>query len=151
MTLKIAGQTIPGTTLRFTYGGAAVPTRRMMYWDVIGEAEIVGKRGGREIQVDHVLHNGYSQYTDLRQALLELNNLIGSHGDLALRTTVYGQRFDNVQSHCTFDMYEPIPWPGQDEPQPLKDLAGTLYNENDDADEGWFQLVSMRFRQLRVD
>lgn len=151
MTLKFTGKTIPGTTLSFLYDAPSVPTRRMNYWDVIGEAEIVGKRVGRIITVQHVLHDEYSQYADLRQAFLALVQLIGEHGDLSLKTTAYGQQYNDVHSHCTLDSAEKIPWPGQEDAQPLKDIAGTLYNDNGEADGGWFFLVLLRFRQLRVD
>ncbi len=151
MVLKFAGKTIAGTTEAFVYGGSPVQMRRVMYWGVTGEAEVVGRQGGRDILVTHIMHDGYEIYTDLRLAFAELNALLGSHGDLSLSTTVHGQQFRESLRFCTLEDIEKIPWPGQDEPQPLRDLAKTLFDANGDADEGWFQRVLLRFRQLRVN
>jgi len=121
--------------------------RRVKYWDLSGEAEVRGLRGGRNISVEILLHDSYSQ----NQLIAELNTIdskVGTNGAL-VETGNVQRTFQN----CTFDGYEPIPFGGQSDSSMLQDVAMTLRDDNGNQETvggagGWFQNVILHFRQL---
>ncbi|MDQ3288911.1 MAG: hypothetical protein M3Q42_11775 [Pseudomonadota bacterium] len=151
MSLKFASKTIPGTTETCVYGSPEFPLRRVTYWDVVGEAEIAGRRGGRALVITHLLHDGFAKPTDLQVALVDLDLLVGKHGSLLYTATVHdGDDLDENLKHVTFERYERLPLPGQEAATFLKDFAGTLTDDNGVADEGWFCYLALHFRQLKT-
>ena len=148
MVLKFNGKTIPGTTEAFVYHGAPVQMRRVTYWDVVGEAEIVGERNGRDVMVTHILHDELENLTDLKREFQNVIDLIGTHGDLLFTATAHGSPYVESLRFCTLDDVQKILWPGQEEVQPIKDLSNTLFDENGEADGGWCFRLALKFRQL---
>lgn len=147
MALKFKGTSIKGSHGPLVVGGPALKVRRVGYWDVRGEGEIVGRQSGRPISCLIILHDGYTRLDRLLTALAELADLIGEHGRLE-ETGNLVRTFDNV----TFEGYDPIPLEGQDQPGPLKDL-GVLTRQagnKTEPDNGWFAQYLLRFYQLRT-
>lgn len=150
-TLKFASKTIPGSTESLVYSSPEVPLRRVKYWDVIGEGEIAGRRGGRAIVVTHLFHDQFPSVTKLQIALDELDRQVGKHGRLQYTATVHGgDSHVETLNNCTLERYEKIPVPGQEAAMPLKDFAGTLFDDDGEADGGWFIYLMLYFRQLRT-
>jgi hypothetical protein len=151
VTLKFAKHEIPGTTESIVYPSPEVPLRRVRYPDVVGEGEIAGRRGGRPVVILHLLHDNFEKPGDLQSELKDLDRQVGKHGRLQHITTVHdGDAYVETLENCTFERYERLPLAGQETATFLKDFAGTLYDANGDADEGWFCYLALYLRQLRT-
>ena len=119
--------------------------RRTVFWGLAGESEIVGKPSGRIVQCFIVLHQQFNTPKKLLDELNKLDDLVGEHGTLE-ETGEVPQKY----KHCTFEGFERT-FNGQQHPGPLKNDAGTLFDESGDRDFGYFQTGVLRWRQLRVD
>lgn len=146
--LKFANQIIPGTTESYVKPSPMLHARRVKYWDVIGEAEIVGLAGGRPILVTHLLHDELATPAALERALVKLDRLVGRHGVLHHSGEATGQTFTIDDEFVTFEGSELLPLPGQEHPSAVKDIAGTLTDDSGNADNGWCQYLLLRFYQL---
>jgi len=150
MALEFNSKPIPGTTLGIMAGSPEVQFRRLQFWETAGEAEIIGKPGGRFVQVEHILHNRCGKYSDLMKRLDTLDALIGRNGTLEFASGSGNALVREKFANCTFERYEKVPTGGQSVAMPLKDLSGTLYDENSYPDGGWFITLQLSFRQLLV-
>lgn len=149
--LKFNGKTIPGSTESLIKGSPELSSRRLVrYWDIVGEAEVIGEQGGRPIVVTHILHDGYETHTDLKNAMRELERQVGKNGTLTHTGTAQGDPFADVFKDVTLEGFQPIPLQGQEFPTELKDVTGTLFDDDGESDNGWFQYLSLSFRQLIV-
>lgn len=149
--LKFNGKTIPGSTESLIKGSPELSSmRRGRYWDIVGEYEVMGEQGGRQIVVTHILHDGFANHTQLKAAIQALEKLVGQNGTLTHTGTAQGDPFADTFKDVTFEAFQPIPLAGQEFPTELKDISGTLFNDSGNADNGWFQYVIMSFRQLIV-
>lgn len=149
--LRFNGRTIPGSTESLIKGSPELSSRRLVrYWDVVGEAEVMGEQGGRQILVTHILHDGFANHSQLKSALVSLERLVGQHGTLTHTGTAQGDPFADVFQNVTFEGFMPIPLAGQEHPTELKDVTGTLFDDSGNADNGWFQYMALSFRQLIV-
>jgi hypothetical protein len=92
------------------------------------------------------LHNKCAKPKDL---ITELNKLKGYQGVNGVLQEISGA-INQKQFNCTFRGWEPALLPGQRDPGMLKDLAGTLRDDNGVADGGWFITLMLQFRQLYV-
>src|SRR5687768_7489837 len=107
--LKFTGKTIPGTTESITKGSPDLPVRRVSYWDVYGEGEIVGRQTGRNIIITHLIHDQFADPTDLQVYLRDdLYNLMGKNGRLEYTDEVHGDDILEIYDDVTFDRWEPI-------------------------------------------
>lgn len=133
-------------------GSPELHARRVKYWDVKGEGEIIGEPGGRPIAVEITLHGSYAGDTpdELYDAKKALHKLIGEHGTLTEQPDSGSAGVRADYQNCTFEGYEPSALPGQYAPGPLKDVSGTLYKADGEPDGGWFETVILHFRQLLV-
>jgi hypothetical protein len=148
MSLVFVNKPIPGTTESIITTSPDLPLRRVNYWDVRGEGEIIGKATGRNIIITHILHFEFS-YKDLQEFLNdELNFLVGRNGRLDYEATVNGDNANVRYESVTMERWEPIPLAGQEYPCALKDISNTLFDDEGDADGGWFQYMTLYFRQL---
>lgn len=150
MALKFNGRVISGSHGPLVVGAPEQHVRRVKYWDLPGEAEIVGRPGGRTITVEILLHDSYSQ----QQLINELGTLdltVGKHGTLK-ETGNVSRTFKAV----TFDGYTPVPFGGQADSSMLQDVAATLRDDNGVVETqgsgagGWFQAAVLHFRQLEA-
>ena len=148
-TLTFKNNRIRGSTTAFNCGSPDIPLRRFNYWDVRGEAEIIGKQSGRSIIVQHLFFGNYQNWSRFEEALDELDAMIGVNAKLEFTTDVDGDAYVRQFKNTTFDKWEPVALAGQSDPGPLKDIAGTLFEEGlDEPDEGWFLPMTLYFRQL---
>jgi hypothetical protein len=97
-----------------------------------------------------LFHDGFETPQDLAAGFRDLNKLIRQHGRLILIADVGDDTFNEPYNNCTFDRYERTPLPGQQAATPIKDYAQTLFDDNGEADGGWFILLTLYFRQLLV-
>lgn len=141
--LKFAGKEIPGTTLSVVPDSPELRVRRVAYWDVAGEGEIVGAVGGRTFMVTHILHKRFSKLADFQKAVGNLESLIGEHGKLE-EGGLLSRTFDDL----TLDSVTPIPLDGQEFSSPLQDVGVLTAPGSAVIDGGWFQLFALKFRQL---
>jgi hypothetical protein len=139
MALKFWNLDIPGLHGPLIFGAPELKVRRVQFFQVMGEAEIVGRPAGRSIMVRCLIHDGWEDQNEMQAFLDDLSTKIGVNDTLTESGNIE-QEFDDV----TFDGWEPIPLNGQEDPGPLYDIAGTL-----DQDGGWFIQLVLRFRQLR--
>ena len=148
--LKFNGRVYSGSHGALVVGSPEQHVRRVKYWDLPGEAEIVGRPGGRNITVDLLLHDTYTQ-DQLVSELSNMDDRIGTNGTLKESGNV-----SRTYKNCTFDGYEIIPFGGQDSPGMLQDVAGTLRDDDGDLEldgqnnGGWFIAVRLMFRQLQA-
>lgn len=141
--LTFAGKEIPGSHGPIIYASPELAVTELQFWESDGIAEIVGGQGGRWLTVRHTLHNRCQQPKDLTKELNKLKSYQGTVGDLKETGTIE-QTFKN----CSFRGWEPDILPGQRDPGPLKDVAGTLLDDEGNADGGWFITILLQFRQL---
>lgn len=141
--LKFAGKEIPGSHGPIIYASPELAVKEIQFWEVNGIAEIVGGQGGRWLTIEHTLHNRCTTPRALVAELNKLKSYQGLTGSLVESGTI-AQTFKNV----TFRGWEPAALPGQREPGPLKDVAGTLLDDEGNADGGWFITLLLQFRQL---
>jgi hypothetical protein len=150
MAITFKGQAIRGSHGSLIFTSPDPQLKRSRYFDIKGEAEIAGESGGRPITIDHLLHFNCSNLGQLQTLLDKLDKLVGQHGLLRHETGSGAsrqlQRFDD----CTFEGYEFRALAGQQAPGPLQDVAGTLFDDDGNADEGWFAPLTLKFRQLLV-
>lgn len=150
MALTFTSQSIRGSHGPLIVGSPEPQLRRVHYFDIVGEAEIAGQSGGRQIFCEHILHGRFASFAALVKALAGLDSLVGVNGRLAhssgIGTTLQRQNFDET----TFEGYEFRQLAGQTSPGPLRDLSGTLFDDNGIADSGWFVGLMLKFRQLFV-
>jgi hypothetical protein len=148
--LKFSGRVISGSHGPAFVGSPEQHVRRVKYWDLVGEAEVVGKPGGRVVTYDILLHDGYTQQS-LIDELEILDDTVGDHGTLKETGNV-----TRTFKFCTFDGYELLPFGGQENTSMLQDVALTLRDDNGTVETqssgsgGWFQHVRLMFRQLKV-
>jgi hypothetical protein len=151
MSLKFGSFEIPGTHGPLVLPSPELKVRRFQIYRLLGEGEIVGKRGGRTLQIQVLLHDSWEQPEELDEWKLLLEEQIGVNDTLKKeisytldgRQTTAEQRLD----FCTFEGYEPDP----ETPGPLPDVAGMLDSDNGQPIYGWFQIIWLRFRQLRAE
>lgn len=149
MALEFNSKPIPGTTLSITYGAAEPQLRRARFWKAIGEIEVAGETGGRDILVTHILHNSLAKHADLLAEIRKLDGLVLQHGTLRHSTGTGSGLQRSEFRNTTFEGYEQQPLGGE-QTGPLKDLAGTLLDDNGNADGGWFISLTLKFHQLVV-
>lgn len=149
MALEFNSKPIPGTTLSIVYGAAEPQLRRARFWKAIGEIEVAGETGGRDVLVTHILHNSFAKHADLLAEIRKLDGLVLQNGTLNHSTgsgsTLQRSDFRNT----TFEGYQQQAL-GSEQVGPLKDLAGTLLNADGSADGGWFVTLALKFHQLVV-
>lgn len=142
----VFGDLIPGSHGPIMVGGCEPALRRVRFWQVRGEGEIVGKNGGRSLMVAIILHDNWTSVNDLVTFKRTLNGLVGKNDTLEELGNVT-QSFKD----CTFEGFEALALPGQDFPGPLPPEGNFLLDANSGArDTGWFEQVLLRFRQLVV-
>ena len=148
MALTFNGKSIPGSHGSLVFSSPEPQLRRVRFWDLKGEGEIAGENGGRPIVVEHILHEGYTSHIDLTVALNDLNKLVGVNAQLKADTGSGSGRILQSFNSTTFEGYEFRALEGQPTPGPLQDVAGTLFDDDGNADGGWFVGLTLRFRQL---
>lgn len=149
MAIKFKGTDIPGEHGAIVRGSPEFHARRMTVHNLRGEGEIVGKTGGRTIVIPWLIfHNKFTGTTPdkLLQELDKLSEMIGDNGSLE-ETGAIKQKL----KYCTFESWELVQWPGREDASPLLDVGRTLRTANDQIDGGWFQLITLRFRQLKTN
>lgn len=132
MTVRFAAMNIPGTHGLVLQDSYESMTLRRFFFGQSGNTEKRGGRGGRKLSIRMVLHDNWSQHSDLEAFLVKLNNLINVNGTL----TVTGDT-GTSNEHCTLDSVEWIGTP----------LPGPLHGST--TDEGWWVEVMLHFWQLR--
>lgn len=143
MDLFFNGAQIPGE-----YGPLMVPSpeikrRTVRVWQLVGEAEVIGKPAGRTIMVRVLLHDEWEQPEFLQEYLRLMDSWVGTNGTLKAEGESDDddiQPLNHEYKFCTFEGYEMDP----ETPGPLPDVAGTV----DDQVGTWFVIVWLRFRQL---
>ena len=154
MALLFKSKAIPGSHGPIIVGSPELHARRVKYWEVQGEGEVIGESGGRSLSVEITLHDQYTGNTPAKlfKYLDKLDALVGQHGTLTETPDDNGGLIGVSQDfkNCTFEGREPAALPGQVAPGPLKDVAGTLVDDAGTPDLGWFITVILHFRQLLV-
>jgi|GEM_PF-2904498 hypothetical protein len=140
MTLKFDGKTIPGTSGPLQMGSPIGRVARATFAGVNGEAEIALGGAGRDIAIEHVLHDEYKSAKRVWAYLKKLD-------EWAVWRTIGTLKIDGdvpiTEKECVFVGYQSIALPGQSRPGMLEDHAGTL-------DGGWFITLLLQWRQLIV-
>ena len=126
---------IPGTHGPFQTDPPRLQVTRTKYFGLVGEEEIVGKRGGRTVDYDILLHSpGFTSAQSLTAFLEYLDTLVGVNDVLVETGTV-----QRVFVDCTFEGF--VPKGGM-----LPDSAGTL----ETTAGTWFIPGVLRWHQLTV-
>ena len=147
--IKFKGRVYSGSHGPIVVGSPELKVRRVGYWDLVGEAEVIGKTGGRNVSIEITLHDAYTQ----AQLISELNSIdskVGQNGTLEESGNV-----TRKLKNCTFAGYEPIPFPGRQDSSMFQDVAMTMRDDNGDRETvngegGWLQHVILHFRQLEA-
>lgn len=142
MTIKFDNLWLADTHGPLVVGSPEVPIRRVKYWDVVGEGEVVGRPGGRPITCLILVNNGFTTLRKFQEQIGSMESKIGINGTLA-ETGDLSRKFKFV----TFDGFDPVPLGGQEEPGPLLDV-GVLTRSSGAPDNGYFAQYLLRFRQL---
>ncbi len=137
-TCKFAGQTFAGACCAPQIMPPDIQMLRKQYWDLAGVTEIVGKKGGRAISVQILLFKQYSDASKVLAALEGYQDLQGQNAHLVFAGTTA-----RTYKNSTLDKVTPIAFPGQEQPGPLPDVAGTL-------DGGWWMMAQFDFYQLQL-
>ena len=143
MAIKFKDLNINGTHGPLRVGPPDVRTRRFSIFGVDGVAEIYGLNGGRVITVDIVLHDDFGTSKALIDYVNKVNKKLGDHGTLKETGTI-SQEFKD----CTFESMTPVAFAGQEQPGPIKDVAGLMTDNANPQPNKWIARYMLRFFQL---
>lgn len=134
-TLTFAGRQFVGTaeSPRWTPPEPHVKTTK--YWGLVGEGELNGFRGGRDIFVPCVIHGNLSMGA-LEQLLKQADALVGTVGFLQIKNSQAGYFFQ--RPNCSFRGFSPD----------QSENGGLVYSATGGI-RGWWCRGVMHFRQLR--
>lgn len=124
-TLSLAGLQFHGVHGEILPAPFDFPIKRFKAFGVIGESEIQGGLGGRDLLTEIWLHNSYSSAANLESAINSLHSYSGHHGTLTETGTV-----SRTWKNCTFIGYA--------------QKRGPIYSQK----LGWFSIGDLLFRQL---
>jgi hypothetical protein len=133
--ITIAGETISGIWEAPRVARPRIQVTRSKFFGVLGESEIHGRGGGREIEIPIYMFDHYASAQAVmdRIAQLEAQASLGLHGTLTMSGAV-----PRTYQDVTFEGFEEDPAIGI-----LEDVAGTL-------DGGWFVKGTLYFYDLRT-
>jgi hypothetical protein len=149
MTIKFDGTWFSDTHGPLIVGSPELQVHTGKYWQVRGEAVVIGQPGGRDIGCRMLIHNGYTRLKDFLSKISRLEKKQGKVGTLE-ETGNLAREFKDV----LFLGFAPVPLDGQEEPGPLLDvglLTRVDSKGNTFVDNGYFAAYFFHFRQLKVD
>ena len=116
-------------------------TTRTHFPGLRGVSEIVHGLSVRPIHFDAWIHDNFDTARKLYAYVEGLRTLVGEHGHLEETGTV-----PQEYGFCTFDGFEPLPFPGRENADMIPDIAKTV--ENVANKTMWIQFGRFHFTQL---
>lgn len=135
-TLTFAGRTLAGTPEQPKWTAPQAHVRTIKLWGLIGEGELNGFRGGRDIFVPCVIHKNLTSYAALDALLKQADAMVGTVGALLITNTDVGFSFS--RPNCSFRGFTPD----------QSAEAGPVYSPTGPI-TGWWVRGVLQFRQLR--
>lgn len=126
MPLTFRGSPVLGTCGQLQVGEWDPLLARTVFFGVIGESEIVGGVGGRDIECEVWIHNSWNNSAAVVNAITTLENATNSNGLLVESGPVYREFPNCTFLGCRVDR-GPLP-------------SNTV---------GWFAIATLRWRQLQ--
>jgi len=134
---RFDGDTIPCIVLRHGKPAPELQTYRTHFQGVNGISEIIGGRGGRQLEFPVILHKKWARRQSMEDYVeFDLNlRAFGENGNIAYTANEATIKYDDCTFHGFF----------MDPNGPLFDYSGTL---EEDGTRGWFCSGMLLFFQL---